>query len=100
MFLRMDALKDENRLLPHKPVSLCHPVGTAFIMILCFSAVSVALSIYGAMIMTALHDVSVLTAGYIIATQAVGWSVTGALVSGLPERHDPKMIGIGVLMEC
>lgn len=98
MFLRLDTCKDNNRLLPHKPISLHHPIGAACIMILCFSSASVTLSIYGAFIMIALHDVSVLTAGYVIATQAVGWSVTGALSSGLPERHDPKMIGIGMLI--
>ncbi len=98
MFLRLDSLKDETRLLPHKPLSLHHPIGAAFIMILCFSSSSVTLSIYGALIMTSLHDVSILTAGYVIATQAVGWSVASALVSRLPEHHDHRMIGIGLSM--
>lgn len=98
MFLRLDNFRNSNRLLPHKPMSLYHPTGAAFIMTLTLSAASVALAIYGALIMIALHDVSVLTAGYVIAAQAVGWSVTGALTSGLPERHDTKMIGAGMLV--
>lgn len=43
-----------------------------------------------------MHNVSILTAGYVIATQALGWSVASALISGLPERHDAKMIGVGM----
>lgn len=96
MFLRLDALKNQNRLLPSKPISLRHPIGSAFTMIICFSSASIALSIYGALIITSLYGVSILTAGYIIATPALGWSIASALISGLSERHDHKMIGIGM----
>lgn len=98
LFLGFDAKENENRLLPRQALSFRNPVGAAFIMVLCFSAASVALSIYGALIITALHSVSSLTAGYIIATPALGWAAASALVSGFPEHHDRKLIGVGMML--
>lgn len=98
VFLRSDARKDSTRLLPRRPVSFANPIGAALTMILCFTAATIAMSIYGPFLMTRLHGVSVLVAGYVLAMEAVAWAVVAALVSGTPERHDPKMIVTGMVL--
>ena len=41
---------------------------------------------------------SALQAGYVIACSSIGWTIAAVLVSGLPERHDQKMILLGMLV--
>ena len=98
VFLRLDALRADNRLLPLNPISLRNPLGAALTMILCFTAATIAMSIYGPLLMTRLHGVSVLVAGYVLALEAVAWAGTAALLSGTPERRDPRMIFTGMLL--
>ncbi|WP_422364733.1 MFS transporter [Pelagibius sp.] len=98
VFLRLDARRAGNRLLPLKPISLRNPLGAALTMILCFTAATIAMSIYGPLLMTRLHGVSVLVAGYVLAVEAVAWAGTAALLAGTPERRDPQMILTGMLL--
>ncbi|MEM8660942.1 MAG: MFS transporter [Pseudomonadota bacterium] len=96
MFLALDAREDKNRMLPLRPLNMMEPMGSAVTMILCLSAATVALPIYGVLILTSMHDTSVLVAGYVIACSAIGWSLTTFLVSGLPERLDRPLIYWGM----
>jgi len=48
--------------------------------------------------MTRLHGVSALVAGYVIACSSIGWSIAAISISGLAERHDSKMILLGMLL--
>lgn len=98
VFLRLDARRAANRLLPLKPISLRNPLGAALTMILCFTAATIAMSIYGPLLMTRLHGVSVLVAGYVLAVEAVAWAGTAALLAGTPERRDPQIILTGMLL--
>lgn len=98
VFLRLDARRAANRLLPLNPISLRNPLGAALTMILCFTAATIAMSIYGPLLMTRLHGVSVLVAGYVLAVEAVAWAGTAALLAGTPERRDPQMILTGMLL--
>jgi len=97
VFLRLEAARGENRLLPRNPIGLGNPLGAALTMILCFTAATIALSIYGPLIMTRLHGAPILVAGYILALEAVAWAVVAALLSGAPERRDPALIVTGML---
>lgn len=97
-FLRLDGLKDADRMLPSKPLSLGNPVGAGLVMVLCFSSASIALSIYGALILSTLHGIPIITTGYIIATPAIGWSLASIIISGLPERYDARLIGFGMFL--
>jgi MFS family permease len=99
LFLRMDGLRNDRRLLPPRPVDPRTGVGAALAMVLCFSAATIAISVYGPLLITQLHGVSALAAGYIVAASSIGWSVMAVIVSGADERHDGALIfgGMAVL---
>ena len=96
LFFRLDARAGEDRLLPREAMRWRTPAGAAFVMLFAVSAGTVAIGVYGPLVMIALHGVSALVAGYIVAVASIGWSATAILVAGSPERRDPMMILIGV----
>lgn len=96
VFVRLDARRAGNRLLPPDPIGLGSPASAALTMILCFSAATVAISAYGPLLVTTLHGVSPLVAGYVVAVASIAWTVAAVLVSGAHARHDPKFIAIGM----
>ena len=68
-------------------------------MVLSFSSATIAFSVYGPLLLTALHDVSALVAGYMVAASSIGWSVMAISSPARKERHDGTLIlgGMGVL---
>ncbi len=97
-FLRLDGRAGADRLLPKHPFGLSTTTGAALLMILSLSIATIALTAFGPLLMIAIHDVSALTAGYVIACSSVGWSFAAVLVSGSPERFDRHMIMAGITM--
>jgi MFS family permease len=95
-FVRLDSKRNQNRLLPRAPLSLNNPVGAGLTMLLCFTTATIAITVYGPFLITKLHHVSALTAGYIVACASIGWSIAAVLVSGMAETYDSRMIGIGM----
>lgn len=83
------------RLLPAdatRPTSL---VGAGYAMIFAMSASSVVFGVYGAAILQVLYGLSPLAAGYVVASDAVGWTLTALIVSGQPERRHGALILAG-----
>jgi MFS family permease len=97
-FLRLDGKSDEDRLLPRRPFDLGNPTGSALLMIFCLSIATIAITAFGPLLITLIHQVSALTAGYILACSSIGWTVTAVLVSGSPERLDRLIIALGMLL--
>lgn len=95
-FLWLDERAGDSRLLPRHPFDLRRPAGAALLMILSMSMATIAITAFGPLLVTAIHGVSALTAGYIVASSSIGWSVMAVLVSGLPERFDRLMIALGM----
>ncbi len=98
IFLWLDGRGEDNRLLPRRPFSLTAPASAALTMILCFAAATVAIVAYGPLLMTSLHGISALSAGYIIAAASVSWTLAAVIVSGAGEQHDSKCIATGMLL--
>lgn len=98
LFLRLDGRAADDRLLPLHPFDLRRPTGAALVMILSLSLATIAITAFGPLLMTAIHDTSALTAGYIIASSSIGWSIMAVLVSGSPERLDSLMIALGMVV--
>ena len=98
LFLWLDGRREQNRLLPRHPLGFGNRIGAGFTMILCFTTASIAISVYGPLIMTLLHGSSALVAGYVIACSSVGWSIAAVSVSGFAERHDGRMILVGMVI--
>ena len=97
-FLRMDGRRDMDRMLPVRALDPRTAIGAGLLMVLCFSAATIALGIYGPLLMTRIYGVSALTGGYIIAISSVSWSVMAVLVANRPERHDGNLILIGMIL--
>lgn len=97
-FLRMDAKGRENRLLPKRPVGLQDRVGAGLTMILCFAMATMVVTVYGPLFMIHIHQISILTAGYIVACSAVGWSLGAVAVSGISISQDSRAILLGMMI--
>jgi Na+/melibiose symporter-like transporter len=95
-FLLLDERAGDSRLLPRRPFDPWRPAGAALLMILSMSMATIAITAFGPLLVTAIHGVSALTAGYIVACSSIGWSVMAVLVSGLPERFDRLIIALGM----
>ncbi|SNZ19476.1 MFS transporter [Cohaesibacter gelatinilyticus] len=96
LFLKVDARAGASRMLPARPFDLRTPVGAALLMLACFCSATVTNSVYGTLLLTRLHGVSALVAGYVLACAAFGWSITAFVVNSSAEEKDAKMIGIGM----
>ncbi|MGB0848898.1 MAG: MFS transporter [Thiolinea sp.] len=96
-FLRVDAKAGDSRLLPLNPISLRNPLGAGLTMILCFAVATVAITAYGPYLMTKIHGMSVLVAGYIVACSSIGWSLAAVAVARLDEHYDRRMVLYGML---
>lgn len=98
LFVRLDGRAGADRLLPNHPFSLRNSTGAALLMILSLAMATVALTAFGPLLTTAIHGVSALTAGYIVACSSIGWTIAAVLVSGSPERLDGRMIATGITL--
>ncbi|MEX3007505.1 MFS transporter [Hoeflea sp. TYP-13] len=96
MFVRLEARHEGSRMLPRQPFSLKDPVGAAMLMVLCFAAATTAVTVYVPFLITGLHGVSVLVAGYIIALESIAWTVAALLISGQPQHRDRIFIILGM----
>lgn len=97
-FLRLDERAGDDRLLPRRPFDPGRPTGAALLMILSMSVATIAVTAFGPLLVTAIHGVSALAAGYIVACSSIGWSVMAVAVSGLAERFDRPMIALGMVV--
>lgn len=95
-FLWLDERAGDTRLLPRYPFDPRRPAGASLLMILSMSVATIAVTAFGPLLVTVIHGVSALTAGYIVACSSIGWTVMAVLVSGLPERSDRLMIALGM----
>lgn len=95
-FLWLDGRAGDTRLLPHRPFDPRRPAGAALLVIVSMSIATIAITAFGPLLVAAIHGVSALTAGYIVACSSIGWTVMAVLVSGLPERFDRLMIALGM----
>ena len=97
-FFRMDAKGQESRLLPKRPIGLQDQVGAGLTMILFFAMATMAVTVYGPLFMIHIHQISILTAGYIVACSAVGWSLGAVAVSGISISQDSRAILLGMIV--
>jgi MFS family permease len=98
VFLWLDSQAGDARLLPSRPINLRNPPGAALIMLFGFAASTIALGLYGPILMIRIHDISVLQAGCLLLAESVSWSIMAIAISGVTARHDPLMIAIGMTL--
>ncbi len=98
VFLKLDASRQEDRLLPARPIGFGTRVSAGLTMILCFTMGTMAITVYGPLLIISLYQVSFLNAGYIVACVAVGWSMGAIAMSGVPESLDARVILTGMTL--
>ena len=98
LFIKMDAARLQDRLLPIKPVGFHSTVAAGLTMIICFTMATMAITVYGPLLVVYLHQVSIITAGYIVACTSVGWSLAAVACSGIPPSLDTRAIITGMTM--
>ncbi len=97
-FFHVDRRRVDTRLMPRLAVDPRTRTGSALAMVLCFSIATIALGTYGPLLLTMVHGTPMLTAGYVLAVESVGWSVAAVAVSGASERRDPGFIAAGMML--
>jgi len=97
-FLWLDRRHAETRLLPRHAFGLGTPAGAALLMNLLLSMATIGLATYGPILMTVIHHIPAITAGYVLAAEAIGWSLTAVALSGAPETQDTRHILGGMVV--
>lgn len=92
--LRRDA-SAQISLLPREAGDIRSVAGQSYAAIFLFAASAVGFTIYGAAILQSLYGLSPLFAGYVIAAEAMGWTVAAMLVAELPHHADRTYIRAG-----
>ena len=98
LFFVIDGGQPASRLFPTRPFDWRTPVGSGMTMVLAFSIATCSFAVYGPLILTSLHGISVLTTGYIIAAESIAWSILSILVANAPPRRERLIITGGALM--
>ena len=83
------------RLLPHRAADLKTIVGSGYAAMFALTAASMGLSVYGPAILQTLRGMSPLWAGYVIAAEALGWTVCALLVADTSEVWDGRWVRFG-----
>ncbi|RJT30957.1 MFS transporter [Mesorhizobium waimense] len=98
LFIYLDALRPRSRLFPSRLFSWRSPVGSGMTMVAAFSVATISFGVYGPLLLTSLHDIPILTTGYIIAAESISWSILSILVANAPQERERPIIVIGALM--
>lgn len=97
LMIRLDA-SQVVRLLPMDARRLGTAAGAGYAVIFCMAAGTVVLGVYGAAVIQAVNGVGPLTAGYVVAAEALGWTLAALPIAGLGPRWHGLLIRLGGAM--
>ena len=84
-----------SRLLPAQAGDPSSRVGQGYAVVLFLSASSIGFSVYGAALLQSRLGLSPLQAGYVVASESIGWTVAALLVARAPARLRGALIRLG-----
>jgi MFS family permease len=87
-----------SRLFPARLLDFRHPVGAGLFMVFALSAATTGFWAYGPLILKILFGTQPIVAGYILAGEAVAWSLATVAVSRAPVSADRWLIRVGVTL--
>ena len=93
---RADRLS-RNPLLPRTLLAITGPMGAGLFMVFALSVSTTGFAIYGPLLMSILLGKSALFAGYLLAVEAVSWSLATMLITLLPRNWGSLLIRLGTL---
>jgi predicted MFS family arabinose efflux permease len=97
MAARLDR-RSSSRLLPLRSLDLGHPMGMGMLMVFALSAATTGFRAYGPLILKIMFGTDPLISGYILAGEAIAWSLATLLVSGITVTHAAGLIRIGAAL--
>jgi MFS family permease len=71
------------RLFPSQPLSLHHPVGTAYWMFFLLDVTSSQVTVFMPLVVQVLHGISPLGAGYFAGLRSLGWTLSALCSAGM-----------------
>jgi MFS family permease len=83
------------RLLPAQLLDLRHPVGAGLMMVFALSMATTGFWAYGPLILKTLFGTNALISGYILAVEALAWSLATLAVSKAPPTAEQLLIRSG-----
>ncbi len=86
------------RLLPPGASDLSTAAGAGYAAQFLMSAASMGYSVYGPAVLQTLAELNALTAGYVVALEAVGWTVAALLVTNLAGASPGRLIRAGAAL--
>lgn len=98
LFFTLDARRPASRLFPSGLFNWASKVGSGMIFVAAFSVATCSFAIYGPLILTSLHGISLLTSGYIIAAESISWSILSILVANARPHRERLIIVTGAVM--
>jgi MFS family permease len=87
-----------SRLFPVQVLDFRHPVGAGLLMVFALSAATTGFWAYGPLILKILFGTQPLISGYILAGEAVAWSLATLAVSKAPLSADRWLIRVGAAL--
>lgn len=98
LFFRLDAARPASRLFPSRPFNLKTRLGSGMVMIAALSVSTCSLVVYGPLLLTTLHGMSLIATGYLIAAESISWSILSIIVANAQPRYERAIILLGVSM--
>ncbi len=95
--LRVDA-RSACRLLPTQAGDLRSRAGQGYAVMLLLSASAISFSVYGAALLQSRLQLSPLQAGYVVASESIGWTVTALVVARVPAHLRGMFIRLGACL--
>jgi hypothetical protein len=96
-FLKLDA-DSENRIFPQGVLNPRTVSGSGLAMMSSLFMATIALTVYGPLLMYIIFGAEPLIAGYIIALESLGWTVVAISTSGVSVRVEPHLIRLGSVL--
>ena len=98
LFFWVDASRPASRLFPSRPFDISTRLGSGMIMVAALSISTCSLVVYGPLLLTTLHGMSLLATGYLIAAESIAWSILSIIVANAKPKHERTIILLGVSM--
>jgi MFS family permease len=83
---------------PTDAAQLPGPLGAGYAMVLALATATVSFTVYGPLLMTRLFHVSPLTAGLMVATESIAWTLAAIAFARAGPAHEPALIRGGALL--
>jgi MFS family permease len=88
-------MRSEHGLLPAQLCDTATPLRAGYLVYFMTNAAGIGLSLYGPTLLRTTLGLNGLAAGYIVASEAVGWTTLAIVVSGAGERWQRRWLVIG-----